>query len=391
MGKKMTFSTGIINQVKGWTPPTFHQGKESYVSFSAFDPVSSKMKRKKIMLGRIKGKQAQKVYARGIINRLTEKLLDGWNPWIEQTAPMEYTMFADVCDNYRDYLYKLVKDDDMREDSLASYLSYLRVFSSWAAKNNMKYIFQLNKRKVCEFLDYVFVERNNTLQTRNNYLAWLKSFSTWLLQRSYLSVNPTDGLSLVQRRSKKKNRDVIPDKDLQRIHDYLMTKNKHYLLACYLLHYMFIRPHEMTFIKIGDIRLSGPTLTLHGETTKNRNDAVLTIPKKVVHLMLDLDVFKHPSNHYLFSDKFMPGRERKSEKMFRDYWLSRVRKDLKLSSAYKFYSLKDTGITNMLKANLDVLTVRDQARHSSILITDTYTPKDIKEANKVLLNYEGVL
>ena len=87
----------------------------------------------------------------------------------------------------------------------------------------------------------------------------------------------------------------------------------------------------------------------------------------------------------------MPGRERKSEKMFRDYWLSRVRKDLNLSSAYKFYSLKDTGITNMLKANLDVLTVRDQARHSSILITDTYTPKDIKEANKVLLNYEGVL
>ena len=68
-----------------------------------------------------------------------------------------------------------------------------------------------------------------------------------------------------------------------------------------------------------------------------------------------------------------------------------LRKELNLSDRYKLYSLKDTGITNMLHANTDILTVRDQARHSSILITDIYTPKDIKEANKLLLSYKGVL
>ena len=68
-----------------------------------------------------------------------------------------------------------------------------------------------------------------------------------------------------------------------------------------------------------------------------------------------------------------------------------LRKELKFSDRYKFYSLKDTGITNMLKANTDVLSVRDQARHSSILITDMYTPKDVKQANKLLTNYRGVL
>jgi len=45
----------------------------------------------------------------------------------------------------------------------------------------------------------------------------------------------------------------------------------------------------------------------------------------------------------------------------------------------------------MLRANTDILTVRDQARHSSILITDIYTPKDIQQANQLLLNYKGVL
>ena len=87
----------------------------------------------------------------------------------------------------------------------------------------------------------------------------------------------------------------------------------------------------------------------------------------------------------------MPGKDRKSEKQFRDYWQRYVRKNLKLTDRYKFYSLKDTGITNMLRANTDILTVRDQARHSSILITDRYTPKDIQNANSLLLNYHGVL
>ena len=81
----------------------------------------------------------------------------------------------------------------------------------------------------------------------------------------------------------------------------------------------------------------------------------------------------------------------RSEKAFRDYWTRVLRKELKFSDRYKFYSLKDTGITNMLRANTDVLSVRDQARHSSILITDMYTPKDIQSANKLLMNYEGLL
>lgn len=377
--------------MRAWTPPSFHAGKESYVAFNAFDPVSGKMKRKKIMVGRIKGKHAQQVYTKGVIARLTERLLDGWNPWVESGAPMEYTPFDVVCDAYRDYIHKLVSDDDMREETLASYVSYLRIFRTWCEGRGLKYVFQVNRRLAGEFLDYVFVERNVSLQTRNNYLAWLKTFSQWLLQRSYIEVNPTEGMMLVHRRAKKKNREVICERDLQRLHDYLMQKNRHYLLACQMLHYMFIRPRELSYIKVGDIHLQGPSLVLHGETTKNHNDAVLTIPKKVVELMVDLGVLGRPSDYYLFSDGFMPGRERKTEKAFRDYWLAHVRKDLKFPASYKFYSLKDTGITNMLKANLDVLTVRDQARHSSILITDTYTPKDVMAVNKVLVNYEGSL
>jgi hypothetical protein len=45
----------------------------------------------------------------------------------------------------------------------------------------------------------------------------------------------------------------------------------------------------------------------------------------------------------------------------------------------------------MLRAGYDTLSVKEQARHSSLLMTDVYTPQDIRDANPLLLNYQGVL
>ena len=45
----------------------------------------------------------------------------------------------------------------------------------------------------------------------------------------------------------------------------------------------------------------------------------------------------------------------------------------------------------MLKSNMDVLSVRDQARHSSISITDMYTPANVNKVNKAILDYEDEL
>lgn len=355
----------------------------------AYEPLSGKMKRKKIMLGRIKGRKAQRDYANGIIQRLTEKLLGGWNPWIDNGKSAEYTTFETVCDDYKTYIARLTKEENLREESYTSYSSFMKIFENWA-KEKIKYVFQVDRKLISDFLDYVFIERENSIQTRNNYLSWLRTFSTWMMQRGFVNANPTAGLVVINKRNRHKNRTVVDDDTLKRIHDYLEKNNKYYLLACYFLHYIFVRPREMSFIKIGDINLKGPTLKLHGKHTKNENDATLTIPKKVVMLMLDLKVLEQPTSYYLFSEDCKPGRERCSEKQFRDYWNNHLRKDLDLPKEYKFYSLKDTGITNMLKSKMDVLTVRDQARHSSISITDLYTPNNNK-VNKSILEYEDEL
>ena len=383
----------FINQIKGFTQPTFHQKSEVYVSFSAFDPASGKMKLKKIMLGRIKGKRNQRVYAERLMAELTQKLMMGWNPFVEAASPSQYTPFAEVIKRYKNYLEKVATDDGYREETVISYTSRVRILEQWIKEKhiNIYFAYQFDENLVSDFLEYVWLDRENSIRTRNNYLVWIKHFTHYMMERHLINIDPCANIQAMKRREKTKNRDVIPDEWLSKISGYLQKKNRHFLLACYILHYLFIRPHEMTFIKIGDISINNGTIILHGDRTKNHNDAVVTIPNKVMALMIDLNIFDYPSSYYLFSDKFCPGMKLKSEKCFRDYWLKHLRKDLGFSDRYKFYSLKDTGITNMLRANADILTVRDQARHSSILITDQYTPKDIKNANQFILRYDGKL
>lgn len=387
-----------VSRSKEYREPVVVWGeKEVKISFYAFDPESGVLKRKLVRLNRelkgIKGKRAKREYAEGVCERLRDELKAGWNPWVQQSDGLVYASWNDVCDRYKAYLAKQMNEHNMRSETVVSYLSRLKVMAEWIARErkNVRYAYQFDRRLVDAFIDYVFLDRDNSICTRNNYLRWIKSFATWMISKSYIEKDPTAGIPRMKPKGKGKNRDVIPDSVLQKIHDYLEKNNRHFLLACYLLHYLFVRPHEIAQLKIEDFCLSRQTLLIHGDVAKNWQDAVVTLPVHVIQLMVDLRVFDSPGCYYLFSEDFRPGKEFRSEKFFRDYWTRKLRKDLKFSDRYKFYSLKDTGITNMLRANTDVLSVRDQARHSSILITDMYTPKDIKEANKLLVNYKGVL
>lgn len=379
-----------LREIQSYTLPILHWGQECYIDFYAFDPASNKMRRKKIKLNYIKRSTDRKVYAKEFMKRLSEKLILGWNPWIEQESGSAYLLFKDVTDRYRTYIGKMLKDERYRPETFKSYTSYL---NNMVAFNENKlvpitYIYQFDKDFCVQLLDEVYITRDNTAFTRDNYLAFLKSFSTFCLNHNYMTKNPTEGISGLGRKGKKKIRTTLNNNDLARLNDYLYEKNPHFLLASYVLYYCFIRPAEMTKLRLSNIDLQKQTIFIPGEASKNKKDATITLPAKVIRLMIELDIFSYNTNYFLFSDKFKPGDVQRTEKMFRDFWAHYVRKALKFPERYKFYSLKDTGITNMLR-HYDTLSVRDQARHSSILMTDIYTPHDIQEANDLIKNYDG--
>jgi len=379
-----------LAQVIAYTPPRLYVGKDWYVGWYSYDPISQAQRRKKIKLNHIPSKIERRKFANDLIFRVYDKLRKGWNPWIATENSKSYSTFVDVCNHYDKLITKKAEEGMYRPDTYISYMSYLRNLKKYneELKSSINYIYQFDKQYIIDFLEFVYIDRKNSAQTRDNYLGWLKSFSDFLLQHGYMKEKPTDGIETFSKWTKKKEREYIPEDILMKTKKIIDETNKHFLLATYILFYCFIRPKEMSRLKISDINLKNRTIIITSEQSKNRRTAPITLPIKIIHLMVDLRIFDSPGDYYLFSKKLQPGKVYQNEKQFRDFWQHHVRKPLKLSDKYKFYSLKDTGVTMMLRANMDILSVRDQARHSSILITDTYTPHDIAKANPLIDKFQ---
>ncbi len=138
---------------------------------------------------------------------------------------------------------------------------------------------------------------------------------------------------------------IIPENIRVKISDYLQNNNKQMYLASCIMYYCFIRPGEMSRLKIEHINLANSTILIPSEVSKERRTAVVTIPQPLQQLFIEMQIDKYPKDYYLFSDGCKPGKIFRGEKQFRDYWNNNLRKDLKelkQNPQYKLHSLRYT-------------------------------------------------
>ncbi|MCI9172006.1 site-specific integrase [uncultured Duncaniella sp.] len=381
-------STAAIRQ---YTPPVYKEnGAGAYVEFHAFDPEIGKLRRKTIKINRINGLCKRRKYAKEIIARLNDQLQHGWNPWIAKDIANLIT-FEEGLNRYVSHIEKMMDDGLYRKETYSGYKSYVKILKEYiSTQKPIYYMYQFDRAFCVDYLDWVFIDRNNGAQTRNNYLGFLRVFSGFLVEKGYLKTRPTEGIAPISKRLYNKERTVIPTDVIKKISEYCREREPDFLFACYLLYYSFIRPVEMTRLRVRHFNLKQCTLTIPGELSKNKKTQTVTIPKKVIQYGIEIGVFSAPMDDFIFSYRLKPGSVEIDPKHFRDHW-ENVRRALKLKKEWKFYSLKDTGITEMLKRKMAAIDVRDQARHSSLAITEIYTDHSDVEANKDILDHDGAL
>ena len=364
-------------------------GAGGYIEFRAYDPEQGKMRRKTIKLNRIKGVTNRRTHAREMIKRLTDQLKKGWNPWIAKDVS-DLMVFEDALQRYESHVEKMLAGGYFRKETYDGYKSNVKILREYIAKKRpLYYVYQFDRTFCVDFLDYVFIDRDNGAQTRNNYLNFLRVFSGFLVEKGYLKSKPTDGIAPISKRLYQKERECIPLNVVGNIADYCRNREPDFLFACYLLYYCFIRPVEMTRLKVRHFNLKACTITIPGECSKNKKTQTVTLPKKVIEYGIDLGIFSAPMDDFIFSTRLKPGPVEIDPKIFRDYW-AKVRRALNLKKEWKFYSLKDTGITEMCDRKMASIAVRDQARHSSLAITDIYTRHNTA-ANQEIVELDGAL
>lgn len=375
-------------EVIGFTLPILHtKGGNWYVDFYAHDPASGKMRRKKYMLNKYKTDRNKRTMASLLIHNLTAKLTSGWNPWVHVDKSRHFTELPIIFCRYRDYVQSMTDKKSMKEKTSIDYLSRLKTLESFIKESKqVRFAYQLDRSFVIDFLDHLIYDRDVSATTRNNYRSWFVSFGSWLVDRKYVDANPAIDIKNIAQ--EEKFRDPLSDGSLRRLREYLYENNKHFLLACLFEYYTFIRPNELIQIKIGDVSIEDQTIFVSSAISKNRKDGLVALNDEILKLMIELKIFDHPSQCYIFGKSLKPGEKRAAYNQLRVEW-GKTRTALNFPKEYQFYSLKDTGIRDLANAQ-GIVVAKDQARHSDISVTNRYIKTQMK-VNEETKHFKGGL
>ena len=381
--------TPSLYKVISYSTPKLHEGKKWYVDFFQVDPTTQQPRRKKYHVDSAGGVKAKRKRAQELIASLNERLRNGWNVWANIEVSREYTPIGEAFEQYEKYTQRTVKTSVMKRKSGYSYLCFSGVFHEWL-KNRatpLEYCYQLDITVFSDFLDYVLVERESSARTRNNYRGWLSTFCAWMKEKGYMHDNPIEQISNLKECEKK--RDALSEAQLHSLSTHLKEENPHFLLACCMEYYTFIRPGELSAIKLENINIQQQKVFVSSSISKNRRDGMVALNDNIIKMMIDLKVFDHPSEYYLFGKNFRPSEKKSDSRIFRDYFKV-VRKKLKWSDSLQFYSLKDSGIRDLANAE-GIVAARDQARHTDVTTTNKYLKGDGLIVNEKTKHFKGLL
>ena len=278
----------------------------------------------------------------------------------------------EIADSYRLHISRLYKLSTSRD-----YAKRLNVLMQWCSMIGITSVEEIDFH---QFLDWVFYERGVSPRTRNNYRTWLRSFCSWLR---------IDMGDVTAMREPGKIRQPLSVSMLRRIREHLVLHDKHFLLAVMLEYYTFIRPGELSELKIGDIDVKRHAIHVRAEISKNGKAEMVGLNRSIVSLMRELGTLRAPKDWYIFSNRLRPGKAKLDSRMFRDRW-SRLRRKLGIPREYQFYSLKDSGIRDLANS-AGIVIARDQARHSSIAVTNKYLQGRDRPVHAATIKFKGAL
>lgn len=292
------------------------------------------------------------------------------NGMIEEIKQRNTVSVISDSDSLPALLDKWIKEKrkELRPDTMRSYSSFANIFGDWCRVNGVKYISNVGTREAAQYLDYIYNERDVSATTRNNQMKLARSFFNWCLESGLITKNPF--CNCRKKREADKRRSIIPPEARTRIINYLQQTDPAMLCVCRLVYSSLIRPKEIAMIKIRDINLSKHVIEIPNTNAKNHHTRYATLSPDIEAYISGI-IKGLPKDYYLFGSGLVPGATPVGFARFRKKWLL-IREELGLPQSYQLYSLRDTGIVDLLEAGVDPLAVMHHADHHDLSITTRY-------------------
>lgn len=343
------------------------------ILYYVYDPMAGEMRRIRMKLNRqlrpFRTKAEKMREAASIVYTLNKRLAEGWTPLHESDDGRLYTPIKEL----RDSFLSSKQREGLRETTLRDYKSITGLFLTWCEESGRarKYSGTFLKVDAVTYMDYI-LGKGNSNRSFNNTLKVMSLFFQWSLEHCYCKENPFVGIRQLPKKRKKR---ILVDAESRRmILDYFSRECPQMLLLCRLVYSSAVRPLEASKIHIGDIDLKRRYIRIPDEVAKNHKERFATLTKEEIEQLQQLLERRPPSTWFLFGPgkQIMPGEKQVSHSYFRKKW-DRMKRDIGLPEEMQLYSLRDTGLTDLLHAGVDPLTVQHHADHSSLAMQNIYT------------------
>ena len=360
--------SSIIPMV-AFKPAELRIGTDWLIVYYAKDPQSDKLVRFRNRVPKMSNKKERLRFAQKMIDTLNEQLYSGWSPYMGNLTEVKT---IDYCfDYYLKTLSKELSDGVKRKSTCNNYKHFITAFTEYLSiyQKNVKFISDISTLICDHFLDRIYIEKEKSARTYNFYLMCMRTFFNFCLSKGFIKENPVKNTKL--KTIKEKTRVVLNQKEKKQL-QLLREDNFHFYVFCMTTYYCFIRPNELKKLKVEHVNIEKSYITIPSSISKNRKTENVTIPNIFIEELKE-HIGKASKDLFLFGKKFAPGKQAITNLFYN--W-ENVRKKYGFRKEVQFYSLKDTGITDMLNAGVPAIKVRDQARHSDLKITEIYTARN---------------
>jgi len=266
-----------------------------------------------------------------------------------------------------DYLKE--KSAELRPDTVINYRSFCKVLKEWISDTCPKaQCSAFNRVMAVRFMDYIANEKGLTGCSYNNRLKQARAFFSWAVEKCYTKENPF--ATMKTKREETKQRVLIPADIRAKISDYFAENNPNYLVLCQLVFNSLVRPKEVWRLRITDIHLDDGYIVVTEDKSKTHYSRIATLTPRLRDDIRKMIAGAKPTM-YLFGHGYKPNAKPIRYNNFREDW-NKMRISVGLPSTMQLYSLRDSGINELLKSGIDPLTVMQHADHHDLSMTTRY-------------------
>lgn len=300
-----------------------------------------------------------------------KKLIDKINAQIEANQLPEQKKPTEKKDKFIEELENALERKQLRKKTIQTYITAARKFSKFLLENDLNYK-ALTEQNIFSF--------QSSIDGINNYkkiiISHLRNCYTALLDERMIKYNPFTGYKVKLRSTESDHNHPFEDPQKQQIEDYLIENNYKLYLFTRFIFYAFIRPKELTQLRVSDINLQNRTIKVVGEIAKNNKTEFVPIVKPLYDLIIESGICNYPKTHYIFGKDLEPCSKKVGVNTPTN-WHREALKEMGIYEDHKtvLYGWKHTGNIFAYMKGIDIKLLQKMNRHSSVATTETYLKK----------------